>query len=218
MRAGGFVSDSLDGSVGYQVSDEFELGGAGLAVPARNWPDGAAVQVDPEVVVINLVEVGEVSLFIEQLGQDADAFVDRFALQFALGVVDESASTTVEDSVDESGVFLFSVAENLDRQIGGGRVEQWLGELGGVVAIGGASGLSALLASCDEAGGSERAQMLSDGARGDPQRRGQLIGGCLATSLQCPEHAPLRGRRCDVGRVHSTKATTGSQVYERYAR
>ena len=131
---------------------------------------------------------------------------------------DESASTTVEDSVDEFGVFFFGVAEYLDRQVGGGGVEEGLGELGGVVAIGGASGLSALLASCDEAGGSERAQMLSDGARGDPQRRGQLIGGCLATSLQCPEHAPLRGRRCDVGRVHSTKATTGSQVYERYAR
>jgi hypothetical protein len=56
----------------------------------------------------------------------------------------------------------------------------------------------------DQVGGAERAEVLTHGAGGDPERFGQLVGGGLAVALQRREHASLGGRRCGVGAGHVT--------------
>ena len=116
MCAGCLVCDSLHRRVGDEVADEVEFGGASLLVAVGDRPDGAAVEVDPVVVVADCVGVGEVALGVEQFGQDGDPFVDRFALQLVFRVFDESTTASFEDSVHEFGVFFFDVFEELDRE------------------------------------------------------------------------------------------------------
>ena len=71
-----------------------------------------------------------------------------------------------------------------------------------MVPIGRASGMSAVLARRDEAGGPERTQMLSHGAGRDVECGGEFVSGCIATSLQGDENSALRGRRHDFGAGH----------------
>jgi len=151
MGAVGFVGNSLHGCVRKQVTKEVEFGGAGLAVAARYGPDRAAVEVDSVVVVVDLVKVGKVALRVEQFGQNADSRVEGPTGEFVCGVLHELASAPVENPVDEMRVFLLDVFEQLKRQAVVCGDKQRLGAVCGVVAVGRASGLSAVLASVDQA-------------------------------------------------------------------
>ena len=65
------MRDPFDLRVGEHVAEELKFGGAGLTVPGRHCPDGATVQRHLVAAVGKLVEVGQIPLAVEDLGQDA---------------------------------------------------------------------------------------------------------------------------------------------------
>jgi hypothetical protein len=158
------VGDPGDDRVGQHALQELEFAGAGLAEAARDAPDRAAVQVDPEVVGRQLLPVAQIALGVEEFGDPGDAFSDGSVGELGLCVVDESPTSPVEDAVDELGLLVVDQFQELDRQVVGGD-EQRLGPLRGVVAVGRPSGLARLATCFDQLGGSKQCEVLTDGAR-----------------------------------------------------
>ena len=169
------VRDPFDLRLGEHLPEELKFRGAGLTVAGRHSPDGAAVQGHPVAAVGELVEVGQIPLSVEDLGQDRHLLVEALARQLHPGLLDTPAAAPLEDAGDELGVFLLDVAEQLDREVAGASSEQGLAQIGAVVEIGGPSGPTSLLTRGDEAGGLEGGQVLADAAWRDPQGLRQLV-------------------------------------------
>ena len=112
------------------------------------------MKVDPVAVVVGLLTVGEVSLFIEHVGQDVDSFGDGLAREFVSRVFDKAASAPIEYPIHEFGVFFFYVFEEFDGETAVCRNKERFGEVGRGVAVGGSAGLAAVGTRGDEAGGS----------------------------------------------------------------
>jgi len=103
------------------------------------------VQVHPVGAVGKLVEVGQIPLPVEGLGQDRHLLVEVLADQLLAGLLDTPASASLEDAGDELGVFLLDVAEQLEREVAGGSGEQGLAQIGAAVEIDGPSGPTSLV-------------------------------------------------------------------------
>ncbi len=89
---------------------------------------------------------------------------------------------------------------------------------GGVVVVGRASGLAALLASGDQTGRPQHAQVLAHGARRDLERCRELVGGRLAVPFDGHEDTPLGVGEGGVGGVHGATVAvrpTSSQGFTR---
>ncbi len=74
--------------------------------------------------VADCVGVGQVTLGIEQLGQNRDPLIDRFTLKFVLSAFDEVSSTPFEDSANELWILFLYVFEEFDRELTVGVYEQ----------------------------------------------------------------------------------------------
>ena len=191
VRPGRLVGHPVDCRVGHQVANELQFGGAGLGVVGGNGPHGAAVKVDPVVVVAGLLTVGEVSLFIEHVGQYVDSFGDGLACELVPRVFDEAASASLEYSIHEFWVFFFDVFEEFDGEAAVCRHEEWFGEVGGVIAVGWTSRLAAVLTRGDEAGGSQCSQVLANCAGGDLEGGGEFFGLILGRVIDMDGNATL---------------------------
>lgn len=185
------MGHTFDGCIGDEISNEVELGSTRLAVVGGDSPDCAAVEVDSIVRIVQLFEVGQVPLVVEQICEKSDLFSDGFVLEGVFCFLDEATASSIEDSADQFGVFFFNVFEEFDREAAVGGDEQWFGEIGGVVSIGGPSGVSSVLSSFDETGRPECAEVLSDRARRDVKDGGEFVGRRFAASLQSDEDPAL---------------------------
>ena len=127
------------------------------------------VEGESVAVVWKLVDVGHVSLGVEDRGQAGHRVAESFAGELFSALFDTPAPPALEDARDEFGVFVFDVAEQFDGEVtGGGPGEEGFAQFGAVVEVGRSAGSAPLLAGCDEAAGPESGQMLADGAGGDP--------------------------------------------------
>lgn len=198
------MGHSVDRCIRHEVANEFEFGGAGLRVVGGNVPKGAAVKVNPVVIAVGLLAVGVVSLIIEHVGQNVDSLGDRLADQFVLSVLDEAEAAPLEYSIYEFGVFFFDVFEEFDRETAVRGDEERFGEVGGVVAVGGASWLAPVLTRADEAGGSKCPEVLANCAGGDLEGGGEFFGGCVTAAFQCNKYTALSRRGRSAFRVHYT--------------
>ena len=86
------LHDTLHRGVGDELAKEVQLGVACLPEPIGDGPDRTVVQIDPEMAVIELVEIGEEALCVEQVGDDADPLVDRLAGELISCGFDEAAA------------------------------------------------------------------------------------------------------------------------------
>jgi hypothetical protein len=59
------VGDPFDRRVRDEVADEVQFARAGLLEPGGDGPEGATMKVDSEVVIGQLVGVGEITLVVE---------------------------------------------------------------------------------------------------------------------------------------------------------
>lgn len=115
VRTTRLVGDPLDICFRNQVTEVVEFAGAGLRILIRNGPDGAIVEVDPKVPFSDCFEVGEVTLFVEEFGENGDLLGDGLACEPTLGDIDHLVPPTIEDSANEGWLFGFHVPEELDR-------------------------------------------------------------------------------------------------------
>jgi len=197
------VGYSFDRRTGHEFTNELKFGRARLRVVARDRPDRTAVEVDPVVVGVGLLAVGEVPLIIEHVGQDVDSFGGGLACEFVFRAFYEAASTPLEYSIQQFWIFFFDVFEEFYGEAAVGCDEEWFGEVGGVVAVRRTSWLAAVLSGGDETGGSQCPEVLANGAGGDLEGAGEFLGGCVTAALQCSEYPALSGRRLCTGRGHS---------------
>ena len=140
----------FDRGIGDQVADVVEFGGTGLVVAVCHRPDGATVQIDSVVMVVDLVRVGQVSLLIKEIGQGRYSFVDLHPCEFRGRLFSESSTSSFKDPGNKFWIFLVDMVEELYRQAAVAGDEEIFGQFGGVITIGGASGLATILASGDE--------------------------------------------------------------------
>ena len=74
------VRDPFDLSLGEHFLEELKFRGAGLTVLGGHCPDRAAVQVHPKAAARKFVEVGQVPLAVEDLGQDRTCTLARSSI------------------------------------------------------------------------------------------------------------------------------------------
>jgi hypothetical protein len=171
------VDDPGDVGVGDDLLYELEFGGARQAVAGGDRPDGTAVEGEPVAIVGKLVDLGHVSLGVQDSCQAGHGLAEGLAGKLFTALFDALAPEALEHAGEEFGVFVFYVAEQFDCEVtGGGPGEEGFAQFRTVVEVSWPAGSAPLLAGGDEAGGAESGQMLADGARGDPQRVGHRFG------------------------------------------
>jgi hypothetical protein len=108
------VHDTSDICLRDDLLHEFELGGARQTVVGGHRPDGTAVECKSVTVARKLVDVGHVSLGVEDRGQTRHSVAERLACQLATALFDTPAPSPFEDARNEVGVFFLDVAEQLN--------------------------------------------------------------------------------------------------------
>ena len=130
------------------------------------------------------LEVGEVTVFVEDAGQFLDLLLEGLTHEPVAGGVDAALASALEQALDELGVVVRRVAEQFVGEVAVGAGEQGVGRGGQVVAVLRSTGALADLAVGDEAVGRERHQVLADATRRQLELVGQVVGGELAALLQ----------------------------------
>ncbi len=117
MAAGDAMGDAGDDSGGEGVLEEFEFGGAGVAVAEGDAEDGAVVLAEEVAAVIVGDEVGEVAVFVEDVGDLRHLLGEGQAGEADLGALQAAAAAFLEDLGQECRVGLLDVFEQFVGEI-----------------------------------------------------------------------------------------------------
>ena len=153
MCAIGFVGDAFDSCAGDETADQVEFCGARLLVSIGNRPDSAAVEIDPIVRVADRLEIGQIALLIEKLGENSHLLINRLAGDPVFRFGDMSLGSPLEDPVHQLGVLFLDVLQKLDRQVALRGYKEPLGGGRRPVFVCRSTRLASLLAGGDETSG-----------------------------------------------------------------
>src|SRR5579884_2260456 len=197
VGAGDHVGHPLDVRLRQGLAQELDLARAGLSVAAGHPEDGAVVLGDAPGAVVQSLEVGQVSVLVEDAGQLGDLAGEVVAGQPGPGRLGAAPAATLEGVVDELGGSLREVAQQLVGQLAVGRRKQTVGPGSEPVEVTGASPPTVgrrLLAVGHQPVGGQGGEVLAHGADGEGLRLGQLVGGRLPPPFDLAEDRAAGGR------------------------
>ena len=196
------VGDAGDLGIGQGLDEEFEFAAAGVLVTHGHGEYGAIVLGNDERSVRILPEIGEVSVFVQDLGKDADTSGEILALHAAKGAFEPASTTTGENPGHHIRILILDIGQ----QFGGeGTVvpgKEGIASGRKFVPVPWTTRTGAFEAMDDETILFECGKVLAGTAEGDADFPGETIGTGTAFTLEDAQHELpgfWQGRKCDLG-------------------
>jgi NAD(P)-dependent dehydrogenase (short-subunit alcohol dehydrogenase family) len=184
------VRDAVDRCVGQDRANEVELASAGLAVLHCDAKDGAVSLSDEESSIVLLRPFCEIPVLVQnarELGHLGGKVEPVHARE---GALDPPVPAALEDALDQGGIRIFDILEELVGELRVGARIEGIGRRGQAEHAPRPARAGADLGERDEPVALERGDLLPGAGNGHSELLGKTFGGHLAPFLQDVQQRP----------------------------
>ena len=170
-------------------AQEIELAGAGVTVAQRNTEHRAVVLRDDERAIVAAREIGQIAVFIQDVGDGLDPLGKAETNRTLPGALQAAFGATSENALQEHRVFVFDILQEFVGQFHVGSRKERIACGGQGVNMPGPAGATAFRGVRQQTLAFERGQGLAGAAQSHTQFRGDGIRRRVAAALDLLQDA-----------------------------